>query len=154
MERRPPPLRWERLGAPVVAFALLLAACAGGGGAPAPTITATNPAADATGVPVTATIAITFSQAMNEASVQTAFSSAPAIACGFGWNAASTVMTCTPAAELAPSTAYEVTVAASAASAAGRPLGTAFSLEFTTGAAVTETCVFGTSQFGACRFGP
>lgn len=149
---------WPRGGrflAPFVALALLVAACGGGnGGGTAPTVTTTNPADGATNVSVTANVSVTFSQAMNQAATEAAFSSVPAITCAFSWNPASTVLTCTPTSDLGTNTAYAVTIAATAESAGGTPLGSPFAFGFTTGGAVDDTCVFGTSLFGSCRFGP
>jgi hypothetical protein len=146
---------WPRRGwffAPFVALALLVAACGGGG--TAPTVTTTNPADGATDVSVTANVSVTFSQAMNQAGTEAAFSSVPAITCAFSWNPAGTAMTCAPASELAANTAYAVTIAATAETAVGTPLGSPFAFGFTTGGTVDDTCVFGTSLFGSCRFGP
>lgn len=119
-----------------------------------PSVVATDPSDGASDVSIGTTINVTFSTQMDVATVQAAFSSQPPVACGFAWDASETTLTCTPNAELAPATAYTVTIAASASSALGTALDAAFTLEFTTGADVQAVCVFGTSTFGGCRFGP
>ncbi len=149
--------RWGRRLAPFVAIALLVAACGGGGnggGGPPPTVMATHPANGAANVPVTAHASVTFSQAMDPTTTQAAFSATPWLACTFRWNPAGTALTCQPTSDLAPATAYTVTVAATATNASGAPLASAFTFGFTTGADASETCVLGTSLFGSCRLGP
>jgi len=148
--------RWGWLAAATVAISLVAAACGGGGGGgpSAPTVTATNPADGATDVAITTNLSVTFSTAMNPTTTQAAFSTTPATTCAFSWNPAGTTLTCDPTNDLTPSTAYTVTIATTATNAGGTPLANAFGFGFTTGAAVSNTCVFGTSLFGACRFGP
>lgn len=147
--------RWGWLAASIGAISLVAAACGGGGGGPsAPTVTATTPADGATAVAITTDISVTFSQAMTPGTTQAAFSTTPATGCAFSWNPAGTTLTCEPTSELATTTAYTVAIATSATSTGGTPLASAFDFSFTTGAAVSDTCVFGTSLFGACRFGP
>ena len=148
--------RWGWLAAPLVAISLVAAACGGGGGGPsaAPTVTATAPANGATDVAIATDVSVTFSQAMNPATTETAISTTPATDCAFSWNAAGTVLTCEPTSDLATNTAYTVTIATTATNAGGTPLASAFGFGFTTGAAISDTCTFGTSLFGSCRFGP
>jgi len=141
-------------GAPLAAARTFSFTTADAGAPGAPTVVATTPAGGATGVSLGAPITVSFSTAMNTATAQAAFSSVPAITCGFTWNAAGTTLTCDPTSDLAPSTAYTVTIATTATNAGGTPLASAFAFGFTTGAAVSNTCVFGTSLFGSCRFGP
>jgi len=141
-------------GAPLAAAKTFSFTTADAGAPGAPTVVATTPAGGTTGVSLGTPITVSFSAAMNTATAQAAFSSVPAIACGFTWNAASTAMTCTPASELATNTAYAVTIAATAENASGAPLGSPFTFGFTTGGPVEATCVFGTALFGSCRFGP
>lgn len=146
--------RWGPLLAPFAAIILVTAACGGGGGGTPPTVTTTNPANAAVNVPLTADVSVTFSQAMDPAATEAAFSTAPATDCTFSWNAAGTVLTCEPTSDLTADTAYTVTIAATATNAGGAPLASAFGFGFTTGAAISGTCTFGTSLFGSCRFGP
>jgi len=66
-----------------------------------PTVDATDPDDGATGVPVDTAIEVTFSEAMDTASAEGAFSIDPAATGSFGWDAGDTVMTFTPDADLA-----------------------------------------------------
>lgn len=102
----------------------------------APAVNGVAPAAGATDVSTSTPIATTFSEAMNRASAQAAFSLAPAAAGAFSWNSAGTTMTFTPGAPLAASSTYTATVAASATDLAGNPLPGPTTWSFTT-AAVT-----------------
>lgn len=120
----------------------------------APTVTATVPADGASNVAVTTIISVTFSLPMNPAATEGAITSAPAIDCTFDWNATDTTLTCTPDTSLTPDTTYTLSVGTDAESAAGTALGSAFDVTFTTAPEVVELCTFGTSSFGACRFGP
>ena len=142
------------LGVAMVAAFLLPVACSPGGGPVAPTVTATVPADGAVAVPVGTNVTVVFSRAMNAASAQAAFSSVPPIACAFAWNGAGTTLTCDPVADLAAGTLHTVTIDGAATSAAGVALGADVVFDFTTGVVALEDCRFGTSLFGACRFGP
>ncbi len=170
---------WMALG---VALLLTLAACGGGGGGGgvnppppgdddddvvtpppgAPTIEATLPAANAIDVTVGTIIQVEFSEAMDAASTQAAFSTEPATTCTFAWDATNELITCTPTAELTANTTYTVTIAATAESASGTATGVPYTFRFTTAAPIEAdaTCVFSAaddgnaSRFGACRFGP
>lgn len=120
----------------------------------APTVTATVPADGTSDVAVTTLISVAFSLPMNTAATEGALTSVPAIDCAFGWNDTDTTLTCTPNAPLAPDTAYTLNVGTDAESAAGTALASAVDIAFTTAPEVIELCTFGTSTFGACRFGP
>lgn len=120
----------------------------------APTVADTLPEDAASNVSIGSQISVTFSQAMDTATTEAAFSVVPAVSCGFGWNPANTILTCTPDSELLADTVYVVTIAASATDATSKPLDQSVSFTFTTGAAITESCVVGSSVFGSCRFGP
>ncbi|MGH8104281.1 MAG: S8 family serine peptidase, partial [bacterium] len=127
---------------PIAALGFLLSVliialgCGGGGsggGGPAAVVVLTSlPANNTTGVALTASIVITFNQAMNQASAQGAFSIAPNVAGAFSWNAGSTVLTFTPNAPLTGNTQYTVTITTAAQSAAGGALAANFVLVFTT----------------------
>ena len=147
----------------LVAVLLLPVACSPGGGGggitpppEAPEVTQTLPVDGATNVAVGTILRITFSKAMDAGTTEAAFGVAPAVTCTFTWTVDQRAMTCTPTTDLAPDTTYTVTVAASAESDDGVPLGTAEAFDFKTASAVPpgQVCVFGTSTFGDCRLGP
>ena len=108
----------------------------------APTITSVSPVSGATGVPGTAAVTASFSEAMDTASAQAAFSLVPSaggapVAGQFSWSG--NAMTFRPSAALAPSTQYTATVAGGAAAGAkdlaGNPLAVSRVWRFTTAAA-------------------
>ncbi|MCX6020925.1 MAG: Ig-like domain-containing protein, partial [Chloroflexi bacterium] len=71
----------------------------------APTVTATNPANTATGVPRSSNIVITFSESMTTGATQTAFSASPSITCVWTWNSpTNSIATCNPSADMAGDT--------------------------------------------------
>ena len=82
-----------------------------------------------TGVSITTTISATFSEAMNEASAQDAFS-INGVAGTFSW--AEDTMTFTPSASLAYSTTYTATIGTGAQDLAGNPMASAYTWSFTT----------------------
>jgi methionine-rich copper-binding protein CopC len=98
---------------------------------------ATVPSDGATGVAVDTSIQLTFSEAMDTASVEGALSFAPAIACTFAWSSGDTVLTCDPDSDLAAGTDYDVTVSTSAQDADGTSLEAAASFGFETAAGPT-----------------
>lgn len=104
-----------------------------------PTVASNSPADGASGVPSATNISLSFSEPMNRASVEAAFDVEPAVTCSFAWSADDTLVTCIPSAELATSTAYMVTLAATAADTAGNTLEAAHSFSFTTAAAPDTT---------------
>lgn len=120
----------------------------------APTVVATIPSGGATGVAVSTVIGLTFSIPMDTAATEGAFGITPDVTCALTWNATETALTCTPASDLEADASYTVNVGTDAESATGTSLETAFEFTFTTAPAVVESCTFGTSAFGACRFGP
>ena len=108
-----------------------------------PTVVMTSPAADATGVLADAVIEISFSEAMDKASVQTAWQSSelPASEVTFGWNAEGTVLTVTPNAPLAiaeiatlddPAESFAFALDGIATDLAGNPLDPALDVSFST----------------------
>lgn len=112
-----------------------------GAGGPAPDIwpphiTATAPTEGATNVPVTTKIDVTWNESMNQGSAQSAFSSAPAITCGWAW--AGNVQTCTPTANLQGTTPYKITISSTAKDAAGNAMKNPYTLNFTTGGGGTN----------------
>jgi uncharacterized repeat protein (TIGR01451 family) len=100
-----------------------------------PVVTTISPAHDATGVNPASTIMVTFSQAMNTATAQTAFSTDPASTGGFVWSSSNTVMTYTPSSNLAGNTLYTIRVDSAATDSNGVAMHAPFESRFTTGAA-------------------
>ncbi|MFA5114129.1 MAG: Ig-like domain-containing protein [Candidatus Margulisiibacteriota bacterium] len=98
-----------------------------------PTVTAIVPAGSATNVPTTAEVIVTFSKEMSREAAQNAFTlTAVATAAGaFSWSSDGQTMTFTPAAILARSGNYTVTIGPGAVDLIGNSL-TAFSSTFTT----------------------
>ena len=112
-----------------------------------PTVTATSPAAGATGVPVGANATATFSEALVPATVNAANvllrdpaqQLVPAVVT---WDAATRTATLNPSADLAYSTAYTAVVKGGAGGVtdiAGNPMAADFSWTFTTDAAPPRT---------------
>ena len=99
-----------------------------------PVVNAVTPAHDAAGVSPGSTITLTFSQAMNTASVEGAFSTAPASTGTFAWSGGNTVVTFTPTSLLAGSTLHGVRIESSATDANGLRMHAPFESRFTTGA--------------------
>ena len=106
-----------------------------------PIVESTSPADGAENVTLSSPVTVTFSEPMDAASVQEAFSISPEVAGGFSWNAAGNEMTFTPVAELDAETAYTIVIGAGAADRASPPnyLDSAFTFSFTTGAAAQYT---------------
>ncbi|MDP9481922.1 MAG: Ig-like domain-containing protein [Chloroflexota bacterium] len=75
------------------------------------------------GVAPNAGLDVTFSQAMDRASVAAAVSVNPAATISLAWDAASTSVTITPTGSWAPATLYSITVGATATDATGHQLG-------------------------------
>ena len=112
----------------------------------APAVTSTQPAASASGVPENEKIHVTFSEPMDQASVEAAYTSTdlPAEQVTFAWNPAGTVLTITPASPLeyaegtgtdpetvTPKT-YTITIGAGASDLAGNTLAAPMELSFAT----------------------
>lgn len=121
----------------------------------APTVDSTNPAAGATGTGLNAVIVVRFSEAMNQAATEAAFSASPTIACAFSWNASGDTLSCNPQSDLAASTSYTITIGAGAEDIGGDALAAAASFSFTTGTTTLSACAFDAagSTFGNCTFG-
>lgn len=136
-------LRLAGLSALLVFF---LAACGGGGGggdggggAPdtaAPTVSSTTPTGGAAGVFLDAAVVIIFSEAMDTAAVEGAFSMPPASGT-YTWSLGNTVLTFTPGVNLSANTTYTVTIGTGATDAAGNPLASQYQFSFTTGTAIS-----------------
>jgi hypothetical protein len=107
---------------------------------PAPTVTATTPAAGATGVAATIKPTATFSRAMDPTTITpSTFTLTPAggspVAATVAYDSSTNVATLTPSAALSVSTTYTATIAATVKAADSTPLGTPFTWSFTTSAA-------------------
>jgi glycosidase len=100
-----------------------------------PVVNSITPTHDATGISPASSITVNFSQAMNTASVQSAFSTTPASTGNFVWSSGNTVVTYTPSSNLAGSTAYTVRIGDAATDSVGLAMYGAFESRFTTGAA-------------------
>ncbi|MCX6934940.1 MAG: Ig-like domain-containing protein, partial [Verrucomicrobia bacterium] len=100
-----------------------------------PVIASATPSHDSTGVSVASTVSLTFSQVMNTASVETAFSTTPDSTGTFVWTSGNTVMTYTPSSNLAGNTLYTVRIESSATDFNSLAMQGAFESRFTTGAA-------------------
>ena len=102
----------------------------------APTITGRTPAPGATGVPASSNVTVGFDEPMNPTTVTTSTVTLRAQGAGSDVPAtvtyAGTTATLDPIADLAPSTQYTVTVAATVADTSGNQLGTADTWTFTT----------------------
>lgn len=106
----------------------------------APTLTAETPAAGATGVPTTATVAVTFDQAMSSASLTPASftlecPAGSAVAATVTYDAGTHTATLTPDAPLPPDTLCTATVTTAAQSSSGFALAANGRWTFTTGVA-------------------
>lgn len=93
-----------------------------------PTIIGNTPTGS--NVPVNTQITVTFSEAMNQASAQSAFSTSSATTGSFSWSG--NTMTYTPSSYLAYSTSYTVTIGTGAKDLAGNNLQSTYSRQFST----------------------
>ena len=107
-----------------------------------PTVTSTNPAIGATAVPINRKITAAFSKSMNPATISAAtFTLASATTTITGvvaYDAASSIATFAPAANLAANTAFTATITTGAKDLAGNSLASNFVWAFTT-SAVSDT---------------
>jgi glycosidase len=99
-----------------------------------PVVGAITPAHDAASISPAALVTVTFSQAMNPAATQAAFSTTPATTGTFAWGSGNTTLTYTPSSNLAGGTLYTVRIDGTAADAGGLTLYAPFESRFTTGA--------------------
>ena len=115
----------------VPALLLVLFVCTQADNTP-PGVVSTYPAGGATGVPINTQIRVTFSEAMDTASVEAAFDIAPATEGLFDW-ASDSVGYWKPAQLLAVQTQYTFSVETSAVSRSGLHLASQLSVSFSTG---------------------
>lgn len=113
-----------------------------------------SPSDGSTGIGTNSNVSVTFSAPMDEISAEAAFSIDPAVNCTFSWAGAGTRMTCDPVGGLAPNETYTVTVGTGAMDRDDNNLPAERIFSFTTGTGEVNACVFGTSVFGGCTFGP
>lgn len=103
-----------------------------------PTIKSTDPQNGATGVSVKTSVSITFSEAMDKPTAESAYTINPSDGGHtITWNGDTMVVT--PASELSPLTLYTVTVAKSASDLAGNPMSADYTFSFTTGNKSSDT---------------
>ncbi len=105
-----------------------------------PVVVSNSPAHDATNVPINASIVLQFSKPMDTNSVQSAFSTTPAVGGTFAWSAAHDTMTFTPGgAGLPPLTTVVVRITNSAVDAvSGNAMFAPYQLQFHTGSGVAD----------------
>jgi PKD repeat protein len=98
-----------------------------------PTVTGLSPGAGATNVAVDGNVQITFSEAMDKASVQAAFemNGGTVVLGSYGWSVDSKVLTFNPNSNLQFSTSYTISIGTGAKDAAGNSMN-AFTSSFTT----------------------
>jgi hypothetical protein len=96
-----------------------------------PVVTAISPAHDAKGIRPTAPVVIHFSQPMDVASGERAFSTAPSVAGTFSWSSAHDAMTFIPAAGGFPPQMIQVRIGSTARAArSGKPFYAGFEARF------------------------
>ncbi|HLF06823.1 MAG TPA: Ig-like domain-containing protein, partial [Thermoplasmata archaeon] len=103
-----------------------------------PRVVSTDPADQATAVPLSSKMSITWNESMDTASAVSAFSSTPAVACAWSWSGG-TVQVCATATQFDPSTKYEVVISTAAKDVAGNALAAEMRFSFTTVAAPDTT---------------
>ncbi|MEI7864625.1 MAG: alpha-amylase family glycosyl hydrolase, partial [Chthoniobacterales bacterium] len=104
----------------------------------APVVESISPAHDAAAISTATTITVTFSQGMNTASTEPAFSTVPASTGSFGWASNNTVMAYTPSSNLAGTNLYTVRIGTNATDTNGLAIYAPFESRFTTAAPSTN----------------
>lgn len=99
----------------------------------APSVLRMVPTAGATSVALNTKIIVVFSQAMDAASAQSAFSMTPSRSGTFSWDSTGTEMTFTPSGDLLPSTAYTLKISTAAKDTSGTAMAADQSSSITTG---------------------
>jgi stringent starvation protein B len=97
-----------------------------------PTVVSTSPAADATGVAISTTVSVTFSEAMNASTITTSSFTVGGVSGSVSYNSGTYMATFTPSANLSYSTTYTANLSTAITDAAGNPLASAYSWSFTT----------------------
>jgi hypothetical protein len=98
----------------------------------APTVSSTSPVADKTDVAVTTTVTATFSEAMNATTITTSSFTLDSVAGTVSYDSGTYTATFTPSADLSYDTTYTATLSTAITDAAGNPLASAYSWNFTT----------------------
>jgi hypothetical protein len=98
----------------------------------APTVLATAPAGGASGVAVDTALSVQFSEPMDAAASQAAFTFNPSVTGTFSWSEDGSATTFTPDADLAYEATYAVEIGSGATDVAGNPLSSAYTFDFTT----------------------
>jgi fibronectin type 3 domain-containing protein len=104
-----------------------------------PTVLSTAPANGDTNIPVNTDITFIFSEAMDRASVEGAFSSTPSIACAWSWTSDNRLAICNPATDLSFNTNYSVTLGTGAQDQVGNLMTAAYGFSFQTANAPDTT---------------
>ncbi len=98
----------------------------------APTVSSTSPVTDATGVAIDATVSVTFSEAMDAATITTSSFTLDSVSGSVSYDSGTYTATFTPGASLSYSTTYTATLSTAITDAAGNPLASAYPWSFTT----------------------
>lgn len=121
---------------------------------PAPEVLATIPADGDDNIALNQSLILIFSRSMNQDATGAAIEIEPATTCDFSMNFDLSVLTCVPQGNWLPDTVYSVTIGTGATGVNGVSLEAPVSFSFTTSDFVNPTCVFGSTTFGGCTFGP
>lgn len=105
----------------------------------APMVLTASPSTGSSGISPSTNLSLSFSEAMDKASVEAAFSTSPAVTCNYLWNAASTLLTCDPVTDLSFDASYSATLTTTAKDAAGNTLASDYKFAFTTASAPDTT---------------
>jgi hypothetical protein len=103
----------------------------------APTIEGVSPRLS--GVAVESAISVTFSEAMDKAATQGAFSTAPVVTCPLFWSSNNKTLYCVPTFDMSPGTDYNVNIGTGAKDRAGNALAVGYTWSFTTGGVAAPT---------------
>jgi methionine-rich copper-binding protein CopC len=113
-----------------------------------PALTSSSPINNATNVAFNAPIVLNFSKPMNQASVQSAFSSVPSLVCAWTWTTPQSA-SCQPNGRLNQLTDYIITIANSATDSSGNALQAAYEIRFRSGNAPPKVTAFTPNTFGS-----
>jgi hypothetical protein len=111
----------------------------------APTVSSTSPVSGATGVPLTAVVTATFSEAMDASTITTGSFTIAGVSGSVSYNAGTYTATFTPDADLTGGTTYTASLSTAVTDAAGNALAAEYSWSFTTTGDSTPPTVSSTS---------